>query len=237
VSQLFDITHDDNNLDEYDLVVDDGGDLSTGTPGLAGTTAKMEAMIDDTTAIYGEKNFSLTTDDFRVRIYLDPNSADYEADDNHRILDVHDDSDSALQMFLLYLRHDGSNFELRLAAGEDDTGEDYSDTYDISDAVHYVEIWVERATSDVAGDGDCTLWIDEVQKWNQGGTLDNYDLFPLQDRCRVGAWSFGGTPTGTVHLDEILANDDGSEIGPVAGIAGPLVGRVPVGSLVHGGLV
>ena len=51
MTELFNVTHDANNLNEYDSTVTDGGDLSTGTPGLASTTARMEATRSSVDAL------------------------------------------------------------------------------------------------------------------------------------------------------------------------------------------
>jgi hypothetical protein len=218
MSVLFNIQLE-SDLSEFIGTVTDGGDLSQGSPGLAGTAGRLECLVDDTTSIYGWKDFGpVSTDDFRLRFYIDPNAFDKVDGEYTSVIYVHDADDTALGIVYARLTGDGSSHEINIYTKEDDKTNHFSGTYDITDAEHYVEIYVERASSNVAGDGDCTLWIDKVQKWNQGGTLDNYDMFPLQDRVRAGAFSFVGTPEGTLLLDEIKANDDGSEIGPRVGV-------------------
>jgi hypothetical protein len=235
VAVLFNITHDANNLDEYDSVVDDGGDLATGTPGLAGTTAKMEATIDDTASIYGQKNQSApASNEIRLRFYVDPHSLSMGHADHFCLCRSSIGATDLISVWLYY----SDTFGYRIYSFfYDDDGLLDSVLTDITDAEHYVEFHIERASSDVASDGRQRLWVDG-EIIHTEDDVDNYDKFGSITYWRLGAVvGLDEGTSGTLYLDEFKANDDGSEIGPVAGIAGPLVGRVPVGSLVHGGLV
>lgn len=216
MTELFNITHDLNDLSEYDSTVTDGGDLSTGTPGLAGSTAKMEALIDNTNAMYGQKNVSVTGNDLRFRFYVDPNSLSMSAGSGHRICYwVLSDSPwqlCALEMYYL----SGTSYQIQLAVEKDDSSMSYSGKFTITDASHYVEVHIERASSDVASDGQARLWIDGDLK-NTMSSLDIYDLWSLIYRARLGPdYGIDATTSGTFYLDEFRANDDGGEIGPVA---------------------
>jgi hypothetical protein len=47
---------------------------------------------------------------------------------------------------------------------------------------------------------------------------DNYDMFPYFRQLRLGATSgVDATSSGTYYIDEIVVNNDGSEIGAVGG--------------------
>ena len=71
---LFNVRFNDNNLDELDATYNSGATLETGTPGLAGSAAKMELTIDSGDVAYGEMNyFTVTTGETRQRFYLGPN--------------------------------------------------------------------------------------------------------------------------------------------------------------------
>jgi hypothetical protein len=67
--------HHESNLNEYDGVVHDSRDLSYSRyAALAGTRGGMRINIDDRTAIYGIKRYSVHTGTaYRFRHYVDPN--------------------------------------------------------------------------------------------------------------------------------------------------------------------
>ena len=74
VTRLATLTHDTGDLTEYTSTVIDGGDLSVTTAAaLAGTSHGLQVVIDDSTAIYGQKDFSASAL-IRFRFYIDPNS-------------------------------------------------------------------------------------------------------------------------------------------------------------------
>lgn len=219
MAELFNITHDADNLNEYDVTVTDGGDLSTGTPGLASTTARMEALIDDTTAIYAYKNFSLSGSDLRWRFYIDPNTLTIPTGTSFVVNGCYN-TDEGIYIVKLYLYWDSTNgYRIGFRSYEDD-GSSSITYHDISDAEHYVEVHADRATGVAAGDGQAILWIDGVLKQTDG-SLDNWDLLTGNFRGYLGAIdSIDANTAGTLHSDEFKANDDGSEIGPVTPPAG-----------------
>lgn len=213
MAELLNITHDGNNLNEYDSTSTDGGDLSTGTPGLASTTAKMELLIDDTNNIYAQKDQTApASNQIRFRFYIDPNGLTM-ADDENLVCFFLGTSDYSMLHSILLHHATGVYKIVSREYEDDDTGGWHSFT--ITDAEHYIEVHIERASSNVASDGQARLWIDGNLE-DTATALDNYDKFATLNKLRACAFSFTGTPAGTFYLDEIKANDDGSEIGPVA---------------------
>jgi hypothetical protein len=64
------------------------------------------------------------------------------------------------------------------------------------------------------------LWIDGASKQTITG-IDNYDRFVNSFYFQFGAVYISTTASGTLYMDELVINDDGSEIGPVStGAAG-----------------
>jgi len=232
MAELLNITHNDGTLDEYDCVIIDGGDLSADTPGLAGTTAKMEALVDDTTSIYGEKTFTWNTRFFRLRYYIDPNGYTQDTGSGVDVVTGHDEWGGI--KFENSLRWNGSNHTIE-ADVEYEGGTYTTAGYVISDDEHCIEVLWTRATSDVAADGELKLWIDDVLK----ETISNIDLYDEDrwDRIRVGVQYPDANDDGTIFLDEIVANDDGSEIGPISAAAAlPILTDQAIHSLVFGGV-
>lgn len=214
-SELFNITHDANNLNEYDSTVTDGGDLSTGTPGLAGTTAKMEALIDDTNAIYGEKNLSGTSHNLRLRFYIDPNSLTMADGDSFYFgkLTV---SGDPWTISLWRMRKSGSSYQIQLMVDIDGGGSAQGAWRTITDAPHFIEMDYAGAATDVSVDGVFRVWIDGVLT-DTLSNLDAYDIFDIGLNSVIVGPYYGidaGT-LGTFYLDELKANDDGSEIGGI----------------------
>lgn len=210
---LFNITHDANNLNEYDATETDFGDLSTGTPGLAETVAKMEAYIDSIDSMYGRVDFSLSTSDFRIRFYLDPNGVSMDDGETWYPLIVRTPDDPWNLYQVGYLQASG-NQELVLVSYEDDSTETWGSQFDIPDEEHYIEVHTERAESAISPTGRNRIWLDGVLK-DTHDTLDNYDLWATVHEARFGVAGPDANTSGTVYLDELKANDDGGLIGPV----------------------
>lgn len=221
MAELFNITHDADNLDEYDSTVTDGGDLSTSTPGLASTTAKMQALIDDANAIYGQVNISPpASNKLRIRVYGDPNGCTMESWAGVHFLQVRL-SGSPYNFAYIFFQANTAPYYVK-AIGEDDGGGDHAtNTYEISDDEHYFEIYIVRASDDVSADGTLSLWIDGAFKETVTG-IDNWDAWALINGVRAGAPSPWGTISGTIYLDDLKANDDGTEIGPVSAAGQPI---------------
>lgn len=215
---LFNITHDANNLDEYDSTVTDGGDLSTGTPGLASTTAKMECLIDDTNSIYGQIDISApASGHLRFRAYIDPNGLEMAEADMFYWIDATGPGGAGL--FSFRLLWDGSVYKSYVKVNHDAGSETHFGT--LTDDEHYIEIHIERGT----GDGRTRLWIDGVITGAGWDNLDNDERYDGLEKIRVGCpYGLDAGTSGTLHIDEIKANDDGGEIGPVSVVRIPRYG-------------
>jgi len=208
---IFNITHDGGDLTEYDATATDAGDLSaTQAAALAGTAYGLQCVIDDTNALYGDKNISAPSTEIRIRFYIDPNSLTMANGDAFRILTIKT-TNAPYYAALVNVSYDGSNYEISLTAQEDDGTDHATANYDISDAEHYVEIHIVRS----ATVGTADLWIDGAHK-EQITSLDNYDLMADVSKIRFGPQTgLDAGTSGTLYLDELKGNDDGSEIGPI----------------------
>ena len=88
-------------------------------------------------------------------------------------------------------------------------------TATITDAPHWIETHIERATSDVASDGRARWWLDGTLI-RTDDHIDNYDVFGNITDVRIGAvMGIDAGTSGTFYLDEFRANNDGNRIGPV----------------------
>lgn len=211
---IIDIDHEAGDLSEWSSTVNDGGDLSAAVgAALAGSSYGMEVLIDDTTAIYGI--YTLGTDDtsgvVRIRFYFDPNSITM-GNSNHFIGALRSSSNIAT-IKMEYDSGTGYAIQAQLVAEGGTVSTSY---YPITDAPHYIEIQVVRATTISSLDGTLDLWIDGDHK--EQLVDDNFNIFTLFRQLRLGATSgIDSTTSGSYYIDEIVVNNDGSEIGAVGG--------------------
>ena len=230
---IIDIEHEAGDLSEYDSTVTDGGDLSAhADAALAGTSYGLHCVIDDTNSIYGQVTQGDTgTGKLRVRFYIDPKSLTMGDGNMFDIFDIYTNG-APYYLLRLYLRRSGSDYQLR-AVPYNDAGALASDTEVISDTEHYVEIYFQRASSDVAADGSVEWWIDGVSKqtWT---SVDNWDVFVDIAIQRIGAViGIDAGTSGTLYLDQLKENDDGSQIGAYSAVV-PLTGTIAALSSVTG---
>jgi hypothetical protein len=216
---LVNINHETGDLSQYTATYTDSGNLSVASAAaLANTVKGMSVNLPGgtTTAKYAEKNITLATNNYRTRYYLDPNTLTITQYCNLNIADALQNS-TAYQLFACYLTWDLAPYQIKWGAGKDSGSNTAGNTYTITDSPHIIEINIVRAATNVSSDGTAELIIDGVSKQTITG-LDNYDLFPVIDRVRMGACSGVTTGmSGTYYLDELIVNNDGGIIGPYLG--------------------
>jgi hypothetical protein len=280
MGDLCNITLESGNLtgtdDSFDATVADGGDLSVHSDAaLAGTDYGLKLVIDDTkSSVWAEKNISLSTNELRWRVFLDPHSLTMDPNDKFDWFQVrfgaYPNTGAYIQLapsfrivsilvplivvlvvsvILIVFRWkvNGARvapvewvlvllgiytvvyviytivFRLKVAAfgAEDDGTVVDTGWVHITGAERCFEFHLERASSEGAEDGRLRMWIDGRLK-GTASNLDNYDLWSNIAALRMGA--VGGVDvrtSGTLYLDELEANDDGSVIGcPVMTIGG-----------------
>jgi len=211
---LFNIDHQTGDLSQYDSTATDGGDLSVTNPaGLAGTNFGLNCFVDTTDAMYGQVDQADTgTGVLRFRFYVNPNTLTMADNDEFTLLQFFGTtSDFIVLVQLGYTLANGYN--LRTTSRNDANQNVINFTENITNSVHFIELDMQQAATDVSSNGSVELFIDGVSKAS-GTSIDNYDIFADMQTFRLGA-AFGldaGT-SGTFYLDEFLANDDGSEIG------------------------
>lgn len=220
MSDLFDLTFESGVLtgtpDSYGFAVTDGGDLSVTTVSAMGYgTYGTQCVLNDVNAMYGQKNQAApASNEIRYRFYIDTNNLSFAVDPQSFIVLRHIVAGAPLLLMTVQLRYTGAdNYHLRCHAYEDAGALALVDV-NIHDVPHYVEIHIERASTNIASDGRVRLWVDGVLKkiW---AAVDNFDVFGNMSRFRLGAPNgVDASITGTFYLDEFKANDDGGVIGP-----------------------
>lgn len=215
MADLFNITHDAGNLNEYDSTVIDGGNLSATVPAaLAGTAYGLNCFITGSTnSMYGQVDQGDPgTSDIRIRFYIDINSLAMANNDRFYVLVV------GITIVTIDLWNNGGTYTLG-AIWYDDNGWIANSWAAVTDDVHYVEIHIQKAATAGSNDGAYEWWIDGVSKGTQAN-VDIFNSFEGITRLRIGApGNLDGGTSGTLYIDEFRANDDGGEIGPIIPLA------------------
>ena len=196
-----------------------GGSISASTAaGLAGTEYGFAIVTSGTgSESYGQWDVSAPSGgEFRVRLYLDPNSLTMANSDTFYILEAEGTSGTDIATLRLeYTTASGYNLDFDVYTDAAAASEVNAPV--ISDAPHYIEVSVQRAASSASSDGGGTIWVDGSTTGNLSN-VDNYDQFALLGRMRLGAsGSLDAGTSGTFYLDEIKATSDGNYIGPRIG--------------------
>jgi hypothetical protein len=225
MADIIDIDHEGGDLSEYDSTVDVDGDMSAhADAALASTNFGMKLVIDDTNTMYGQiTQVDTGTAKIRIRFYIDPNALTMGNWELFDIFNIYTTNDPWFINRLFLRTDDGGNYFIQCEAYSD-AGAISTDTEGISDAPHYVELYIQQAADDASGDGNVEWWIDGVSK-GTWANVDNYNIFDEMNIIRVGCISgLDAGTSGTLYIDQIKANDDGAAIGahaePPAGNAG-----------------
>jgi len=213
-AEVSDIDHETNDLTQYDGTTTDSGDLTVSSAAaLGGSGYGVSATIDDGNAIYGYESVT-TANAIRYRFYIDPNSLTMADGDSFSSHYTKQDGGSYSTVDVVALEYTtAGGYRLRFG-WNDDAGWNGEDTCAISDAPHYVEILMQRASNSTSSDGSYEWWVDGA---SQGATtsLDNYNRladYNLQMEFGMIDERDAGT-SGTFYFDEIVIHADAGEIG------------------------
>ncbi len=217
MSVIVDINHELGNLSQYNVTSLDGGHLSVQPAAALKGNYGISCLIADTNIMYAQKNGLINTSNkARVRLYLDPNSIALPLNTEMGCISIANSLNDRLAF--ASVRNSGGNYAVSVALYNDAGTAFYSGNTAIADGPHYIEFYLQRATTNVSVDGNLQWWIDGVSQTGVTG-IDNYDRMANMDRVSVGAGIASGVPVGaagTLYLDELVVNDDGTLIGPVS---------------------
>jgi hypothetical protein len=211
---IIDIDHEAGNTSEYSSLTDPGGKITvTSGAALAGSNYGLAVAMDGSSGYYARAVITAnTTGVLRGRFYIDPNSLTIPSSDQFTLVTLYNNSGQSLVMVNL-LWNSSNGFRMRAGMVDDSGGNNFTAQNTITDAPHYVEFKLVRASGSASSDGSLEFYIDGVLKETVSG-IDNYDRFANFAELRVGAVSGVDAGTsGTFYLDEFIVNDDGSVIG------------------------
>lgn len=215
MSVIANVDFETNNLNVFTGGTSDAdGDMTIqAAAALCGTNYGLQVVIDDTNAAYGSVgNLNSTTGKVRARFYIDPNSPTFDTGEDVKVAAFRNTS-AAFLAFVSLLKT-GSNWYIAAGAYNDASSFTAATSIAITDAPHCVEFYLQRATNATSNDGRFDVWVDGTGQQSVTN-IDNYDRFNVMGYVRLGAISFSGTPLGTIYLDQLVVNDDGSQIGGI----------------------
>jgi len=218
VAELFEIRLE-ADLSEFDSLVTDGGDLAwSAAAGLAGSLGGLAATIDDAAVIYAQKNFTVTSHNYRFRLYFHPNSLTIVSGFDHVWAQAEEGTNDRVRV---WIKNNAGTFQVRAELRRDDGSRLATSYVNISNEEHRFEINVIQASGASANDGACQLYIDG----SLAAQITGQDLFALSvpTNLKVGVMDGPDAGTsGTYYIDEIVLRDDNQEIGPVGVFIPPL---------------
>jgi hypothetical protein len=180
----------------------DGGDLSaTGAAALAGTGMGMQALVNDTAALYVQDDALNAETRYRARFYFDPNTLDPgEAAGKLRVRLLLAFNGSNQRVVTLVLRRQTGVYALMGRVRLDDGTRANTGFFTISNAPHLIELRWARATAAGSNNGAFVLYIDDVAVSNLTG-LDN-DTSTLEF-VRLGVMTVKtALASGTPYFDQ-----------------------------------
>lgn len=210
MSILVDINHEAGNLNEWSSIT--GSPSATSGAALATSDYGMNTPLGSDN--YGAFTFTdNTTGIFRCRFYFNLNSFTMTTGQTFYFMAALANGTNFARVRIYY--NGGTDWVLQIQAVNDAGGTNsVSHTIDYNTA-YYLEFEITRASSSSASDGTNYAWLNGTSIGTPVTNIDNYDRFNLVDEVRLGSLHSWSNPTisGTIYLDEIIANDDGSEIG------------------------
>ncbi|MGD8500803.1 MAG: hypothetical protein PVJ86_09160 [Phycisphaerales bacterium] len=203
------INHEGDNLDEYDQVQTDGGNLYTSAAAALHGNYGLTVVIDDANGVWGRKDLTITGSHMRTQYRIDPNTLSMSAADAFYHLYFHSTNGTIDPFLRYYLNFDGTNYEIQVFL-TDDTGASHNTlAIDISDAPTCVETYVYAH----GANGFLQLWIDDVLEDTIAG-LNNDTGVATIDYLLFGA--VGGVDVGTTgvfYLDDLTVSETSEQIG------------------------
>ena len=190
----------------------DGGDLRASTAAALNGTYGLEAVVNDTQALYVRDNTPADEPRYRARFAFDPNGFDPgEAAGAFRsVLFIGLEEAPVRRLVQIVLKRQAGEYSLLARVTLDDGS--FADTpfVPITDGPHVVELDWRKATAPGANDGWFQLWVDGAAAGALGG-LDN-DAHAL-DFVRLGAMAVKAGAAGTMYFDRFASRRQ-TYIGP-----------------------
>jgi len=177
-----------------------GGDLSVSPlAALAGTSAGMRALVNDTGSLFVQDDSPSDEARYRARFYFDPNGFDPGEASAHFRARLFLAQGGGFRLVTIVLKRQGGAYSVEARARSNSGARIDTGFKPITDAAHVLEFDWQRATGPGAADGSLELWIDGVSVATLAG-IDN-DAFGV-DQARLGALSLKTGASGALFFDQ-----------------------------------
>ena len=198
---IFQDSFESGDLTQWSSATTDGGDLSvSGAAGLAGTTAGLQALVDDTNALFVQDDTPNAETRYRARFYFDPNGFDPgEASSHFRIRIFIAFDSSGLRVATLVLKRQGGAYNVEARVRRNDGTRADTGFFPIAAGPHFIELDWHRATGPGTSDGSLQMWIDNTSVATLSG-IDN-DSSDV-DFVRLGTLGVKTGAAGTLFFDQ-----------------------------------
>jgi hypothetical protein len=213
MTTLFTIDLETNDLSQFTSSSTDGGHLSVAAGAALHGTYGMSALVADANAMYGLKTVTQVAN-IRYRFYFDPNSIAMTDSTSIVLLSLAKDGGSYWSFNDLFLNYfTATGFRLDVLVRKDLDTTHATDTCNVSDAPHCVEVNLVRAATSVSADGTFQWWVDGADQGTMTG-IDNYNTMIDQNwYFLLGVMAVPAGASGTIYFDDFTANDTGAAIG------------------------
>ena len=206
---IFSSGFESGQLTEWNGSSSAGGDLSVSPAAALGGSNGLQAVINDTTAMYVSDDTPFAEPRYRARFYFDPNSIAMANGDGHILF--RGISGSSTVVVRVEFGFSNGTYQIRAAVAGDGSSWTSTNWVPISDGPHAIEFDWRAATGAGANNGGLTLWVDGAQQADLTG-VDN-DTWRI-DRARLGALAdIDAGTNGTTFFDNFESRRQ-SYIGP-----------------------
>jgi hypothetical protein len=233
MAEVFHITHDANNWNEYDSGVPPGGSkvALSAAAALGGSTYGLAVDVTAAGISFIEKDLSGISNSatvIRFGFRMNLNGIALTASSAETLFQIIPGSGLEFCEAIWLVENGSGGFYIEVDSLDDDGSPrelDSAGTLPSGDIT--IEIVWDKPASTSSNDGVCTIYVNGVSSASIT-TLDNFDNFedvtgePSPDNNLVldlGS-SGGGSDSGTLYIDEFIIRDDDTQIYPVPGFDG-----------------
>jgi len=212
------IDHEPGNFSQYSSTITNSGNLSVTTAAKLNGSYGMQALINSVTTEYGTATLGAedTSTVFSARAYINPNSFTAANGDNFYFLTLANAAGTNFVDVSIYWNTAGNHYGLVAGLKDDASTWHFTTTYQVTNATHYIEVKVIKATNGSSNDASIQFWIDGVSKQTVSG-IGCYTIWTGVKNVKFGVdgWGQYGSTAGTPYFDDLVVNDNGNYIGAV----------------------
>lgn len=212
-TEVFNITHEANNLNEWSYKEDTGNYLSSSAAAaMKGTSYGLNINFPGTTTTkrYVQKYFIMPDiTDATFRIYYDPNTFTVSS---YPYIFYIKSTVSNYFAARFYIGFSTPNYTLRFYTQNDSGSTTNGTAFNITDEAHYVDIALHQASGVGVSDGWAKIYVDGTLK-DTLSNIANYNLFRSLNLLQIGPAVVGAGDIGDIYFDEIVMHRGATLVG------------------------